>query len=377
MQDSLAAPYEHPPEVKTAPAQKSSRPARDQGFMVSRTYDSLLFIFSPLLALILGASLDISKISDVMMTYRIYDPFKEPQYYEDGMVSIFLGIIIHAHLVAVFFRSHLRKSVFQTYKYRMTLVPALLILGMLTNNSILVFCGLLTTWWDVYHSGAQTLGFGRIYDRIAKVELPEWARKLDAIMNQVIYAGPILAGINFLNHLNDFEDARNAGWDFIAKIPFEAENGGWLPVTTLVVTAVCSVFMVVYIGAQVYLHKKGYKISQQKMMIYIVTAIVSIYTWGFYSFGDSFFIMNVFHAVQYFAIVWAVEKNNLAETFQVKKPNFLVLCLFLGPAFLYGYLQHALPFEWVVAIVNAVALLHFWYDGFIWKTNHLKKEKAI
>ncbi len=48
------------------------------------------------------------------------------------------------------------------------------------------------------------------------------------------------------------------------------------------------------------------------------TGLVSIYTWGFNTWGEAFFIMNVFHAVQYFGIV-------------------LVM-----------------------------SIMHFWYDGFIW-----------
>ena len=35
----------------------------------------------------------------------------------------------------------------------------------------------------------------------------------------------------------------------------------------------------------------------------MITGCVSIYAWGFRSFIDAFWVMNFFHALQYFAIV--------------------------------------------------------------------------
>ena len=64
------------------------------------------------------------------------------------------------------------------------------------------------------------------------------------------------------------------------------------------------------------------------------TAVVSIWTWGFNSFGQAFFIMNFFHAFQYFAIVWWSEKKNLAGRLKLagrKRGLAVTLVLFLVP----------------------------------------------
>ena len=50
--------------------------------------------------------------------------------------------------------------------------------------------------------------------------------------------------------------------------------------------------------------RQGYRVSMQKVWLLASTALCSIYTWGFDSFGQAFFIMNFFHAWQYFALVW-------------------------------------------------------------------------
>ena len=58
--------------------------------------------------------------------------------------------------------------------------------------------------------------------------------------------------------------------------------------------------------------------SWQKVWLLIITSVVSIYCWGFHSFIDAFWVMNFFHALQYFAIVAFAEKMNLAGLFQLR-----------------------------------------------------------
>jgi hypothetical protein len=41
-----------------------------------------------------------------------------------------------------------------------------------------------------------------------------------------------------------------------------------------------------------------------KGLLLFLTGVCSIYAWGFNPFGLAFFIMNVFHAWQYFALIW-------------------------------------------------------------------------
>ena len=50
-----------------------------------------------------------------------------------------------------------------------------------------------------------------------------------------------------------------------------------------------------------------------KIWLVASTGFVSIYTWGFNSWGQAFLIMNLFHAVQYLALVWAMEGKRIAR----------------------------------------------------------------
>lgn len=180
---------------------------------------------------------------------------------------------------------------------------------------ILVSVSVLATFWDVYHSGMQTFGFSRIYDRKAGND-PMTGRNLDWALNQLLYAGPILAGSTMMDHIEDFEEYEEVGSVFFTSIPgFMNAHQAYLSWPIL-----CggTLFIVYYALAQWRLHQAGQKISVQKTFLLVSTGLVSIYTWGFNTWGEAFFIMNVFHAVQYFGIV-------------------LVM-----------------------------SIMHFWYDGFIW-----------
>lgn len=107
------------------------------------------------------------------------------------------------------------------------------------------------------------------------------------------------------------------------------------------------------------------------MYLLVSTGAVSMFTWGFNTFGEAFFIMNLFHAVQYFGIVWAFEKKNLMVLFHLDQLPFakpLTAVLFLGIAGAYGFWVEAadttIDALWAITLV--VSIMHFWYDGFVW-----------
>ena len=95
---------------------------------------------------------------------------------------------------------------------------------------------------------------------------------------------------------------------------------------------------------------------------------VSIYSWGFNSWGQAFLIMNLFHAVQYLALVWAMEKKRIAQVMRLPNRPQLALALYLGSCFAYGFGVQALDGDLTTlwAITMVVSLMHFWYDAFVW-----------
>lgn len=335
-------------------------------YIVGAGYDWAFFLLPPLAALALGIGLSGTRVADE--TWMWSDQ-------EVTTTTLLLGVFIHAHLIAVFFRSHGNRAVLTQHPYRFWLVPAMVLTGMMISPLLAITCSVIGTFWDVYHSGAQTFGFSRIYD--AKVgNDPHEGRRLDFLLNQVIYAGPILAGATMLDHFEDFTEYEAVGELFFSRIPVYMEGHQAIYAKWVIAGAVF--FIAYYVFVNVRMVMAGRRVSLQKVFLLATTAIVSVYTWGFNTWGEAFLIMNFFHALQYFGIVWASEKGSLRKLFRLEKlRGGLVIAwwAFVGLTFAYGIAVEAFAdgrsrLWWSVTIV--VSLMHFWYDGFIWSVRKAK-----
>ncbi len=328
------------------------------GYMVSPAYDLVFFILSPLMALGLGLGLS-------------QTPLNQGEVHDGGnWVEVCLAVFIMAHLFIVVFRSHGNPAIFRRHPFRFTAVPLVLLVVMGYSTWALVIGSVLATFWDVYHSGLQTFGLGRIYDKVAGND-PRVGRRLDIILNHYIYAGPIAAGATLMAHIDDFSEFEKVDAFFFTEIPAYVEfNSGiltWLVIGTGVP------FLMYYLYAYWRLAQAGHRISYQKVALLLSTAVCSIYAWGFNSFGMAFFIMNFFHAWQYFAIIWWTEKKTLAriagrEGRARAKGAALTLLLAVGLAYGLTAGLYSGDNSWIVSTFLVVSLMHFWYDGFIWST---------
>jgi hypothetical protein len=283
--------------------------------------------------------------------------------------NILTGTFVAAHLVLVFVRSHGNASVFKRTPWRFTLVPALLFVALYSSLWVSIVVTVLAVWWDVYHSGLQTFGLGRIYDMRAGND-PEVGRRLDQLLNHLLYLGPILGGATLANHLKLCDDLELLDKVFFGAIPARVESVhssfAWG------VLGVGSAFLAYYVYRYWQFAKAGYAVSPQKVFLLVSTGVCSIYTWGFNSFGEAFFIMNFFHAWQYFAIVWWSDSKNLTTRLRLEGRRFakpLLLVLFVGVPLGYGAWVTVIPMDGndaLFCLATVVSIMHFWYDGFIW-----------
>jgi hypothetical protein len=279
-----------------------------------------------------------------------------------------IGTIIQAHLVAVVLRSHANRSVRRQHPIRFLFVPVALWIAIATSAPIAVGATIIATFWDVWHSGAQTFGFARIYDRNVG-NPPEQGRRLDFWINQLLYAGPILAGVTLIDHLSHFDDFQDIGVTLFATAPaYVASHQRYL---AWFVICAGSLFLLFYVLYYVRLHLSGYRVSPLKVFLVTTTGACSIYTWGLNSWGEAFFIMNLFHAVQYLALVWYAERGTMMRGLGLhSRANGTALTcgIYLGVVLAYGLVAEMLDSRrralWAITIV--VSLMHFWYDGFIW-----------
>jgi hypothetical protein len=321
-------------------------------YIVGPVYDWAFFLLPPTLALALGILLSGTELSGAEVS--VWGA-------SDSLAGFFLGAIVHAHLVAVFFRSHANPSIFRRTPLRFTLVPLALFAAIAVSPTLGIVASIVATFWDVWHSGAQTFGFARIYDRNHGTP-PELGRRLDFWLNQVLYLGPVLAGVTLVDHLEGFEHFEDA---FFTAVP--ARVLGIHGILAAGVIAGGTIFVAIYVAAQIGFRRRGYRIPFEKVFLLVSTGITSIYTWGFNTWGEAFFIMNLFHAVQYLALVWAVERKNIARVARARRSG-VAAALFFGSVAAYGaavqLLEPGLHVLWSATIV--VSLMHFWYDAFVW-----------
>ncbi len=328
-------------------------------YLVSAAYDWAFFLLPPLVGLVLGILISGTSFTDDLL-------FINDQ--ETTLAAVCLGTLIHAHLVAVFFRSHGNPSIFRLYPIRFIVVPVILWIAIIGSTWLAITATVVVTFWDVWHSGAQTFGFARIYDRNAG-NPPQLGRRLDYGLNQLLYAGPILAGATMMDHVDAFDSYQNVDAAFFSSIP--AYASGSSRTITFVVLAVGTVFIAAYLGYYAMLRRRGYRVPLLKVYLLATTGLCSVYTWGFNTWGEAFFIMNFFHAVQYLALIWATERKTIVARLRLGKlrwANAVAALAFFGAIVGYGAWAQLLDPEvdelWAVTIV--VSMMHFWYDGFIW-----------
>jgi len=332
-------------------------------YIVGRGYDWAFFLGPPLLAIAAGFGMAQWEWAHL--------PFLVVGTEELTFGGVLIGAIIHAHLVAVFFRSHGNPSIFRRHPVRFLVVPALLLLAIASSPWIAVASMVVATFWDVWHSGAQTFGLGRIYDRNAGAP-PAQGRRLDFWLNQLLYAGPILAGATLMDHvstLEEFEVFDDSVAMFLTWAPVEVYDH-----RSVLLWAVLGggfAFLAYYVFAYRKLARQGYRVSRLKVFLTVSTGACSLVAWGFNSWGEAFFIMNLFHAVQYLALVWAMEhRGYLARTGLGTRgrSKLLLLVVYLGAVLAYGVsvelFADGTSTFWALTMV--VSLMHFWYDAFIW-----------
>lgn len=330
------------------------------GWIVSRRYDLLWFLAPPFVGLALGLAIGATGFAR--------SPFLLWSGEEVTFAGLAIGALIHAHLVAVFARSHGNPEVRRRHRIAFFVVPPLLFAAIVLTAWGTVLALVVATFWDVWHSGAQAFGFARIYDARAGND-PKTLRRLDFVMHQLLYAGPIFAGAALMDHVSVLEDFGDLEGDvalWLARGPgvFEAHRAGLMVATLAAMFAVAIVY-----GAAVWrARRRGYRLPWQKTACIVGTGLCATVAWGFNSWGEAFFIMNFFHAVQYLALVWAKEGPRLAERMRLGGRPPLALAAFLAIVFGYGAAVVVGDPEWHVwwALTMTVSLLHFAYDAFIW-----------
>lgn len=328
-------------------------------YIAGPVYDAVMFIGAPLLALGLGMAISGTALADEEI---------ELWGHTGTATSIFIGSFIMAHLGLVVVRSHLNPKVFARHPRRFIAAPLLVLALLCLSDWALAITIVAVVWWDVVHSGLQTFGLGRIYDA-RRGNPPTLGRRLDLGLNLLLYLGPVLAGATLLDHLMAFAELEAVGAAVFRQVPVHAAAYQAALARGLLVGG--ALFLVVYVLGYLRLRRQGYRVSPQKLALLVSTGACSIYTWGFNSFGEAFFIMNFFHAWQYFGLMWWSERGNLRRRMGLERARWggaAALLAMLALAGAYGVWAELVDSgeRLALAVTLVVSLMHFWYDGFIW-----------
>jgi hypothetical protein len=275
-----------------------------------------------------------------------------------------IAITTWAHLIAVVPRAYGNRTVFAAHRGKLTVAPIALIATLFLSPIALIAASVLAVFWDVYHSAMQNFGFARIYDMKAG-NPPELLRKTDLRLNTLLYVGPLAAGAALATHLQSFAKFDHTALATLASVPgvLAGYNTGIRAVALLAYAIVLVWAILDYRQAM----RAGYRLPAHKVATLVSTGAVSILAWGFTPPIVALAVINLYHAVQYFALVWVKEGGRMTQASGGRQGRTMLY--FWGGCILFG-LAYAAAMTGSVRVFLApfiaCSLLHFWYDSFIW-----------
>jgi hypothetical protein len=325
-----------------------------RGAIIGPRRDALLFWGAPLISLLavkfwlVLAALQSAANGDLMASELL----------------TFSIVITYGHLIAVVPRAYLNREVFAANRRRLTYVPIILIAAMIASPTAFAVMGTIAIFWDVHHSAMQNFGLTRIYDLKAGNK-PDGLRKTDLRLNWFLYVGPLAAGACLMMHLHALDRLGSTRLSTLAKLPGVLEG----ELSTIAIAAM--LLWAGAIGMAVAEYRRavaaGYQIPPYKLALIVTTGFVSLMAWGFSSPLVAFASINIYHAVQYFALVWLKEGPRM--TAAIPSGRWAAPIIFGGLCGAFGVaysLAVNADIRWLGALFLACSVLHFWYDGFVW-----------
>src|SRR6266516_2328891 len=279
-------------------------------------------------------------------------------------------------------RAYGDRALFQRFRYRFICAPIFLV----------VVCAAFSLWdlkgivlvafvWGVWHGMMQTYGFCRIYD--AKTgSFAALTRRLDFATCGIWFATAVLLSSQRMT--DTLETYYAAGGPFIPPGLLRGAQQGLLALAL----AVSGVFLANFIRMWI----RGKRPSPVKLVL----LITSISFWWYCnnivaSVLVGIALFEVFHDVQYLSLVWIynrkrVETDSSIGGFMhfVFRRSGSLIGLYVGLIFAYGalgYFKSSIDIDVVkrilTGVVTASALLHFYYDGFIWKVREKSTRQSL
>jgi Tfp pilus assembly protein PilF len=279
-------------------------------------------------------------------------------------------------------RAYGDRALFERFKWRFIFAP-LFLLAVCTAFFWWDLKGILLIvfFWGVWHGLMQTYGFCRIYD--AKTgTFDKLTRRLDFAMCVIWFATAVALSPYRLS--DTLDTYYMCGGPFIPPAAVQLGQGlillAAVTVSVLFVAHFCRLWI----------------IGNRPNPVKVALLITSIAFWWYCNnlvanilVGIALF--EVFHDVQYLSLVWIYNRNRVEKDsniggfmrFVFRRSGSLI-GLYVGLVLAYGsvsYINAHIGMDTVkrilTGVVTASTLLHFYYDGFIWKVRERSTRQSL
>src|SRR2546423_10864871 len=269
-------------------------------------------------------------------------------------------------------RAYGDRALFDRFKIRFVVAPlAILAVCIWSSAYNIQAVQLVAMALGIWHGMMQTYGFCRIYDAKASAKAAARARMDLALCFAWFSAAVLLSPMRFRTLLELYYES---GGPVIASAVVDAIR-----------MAVIIALGLVTIGF-LWRQFSDWRAGRGASPIKITLLASSIAFWWYCNNGVQNILVGialfeVFHDVQYLAIVWIynrsrVERDESIGGFMrfVFRRSGSLIGVYVGLVLAYGSIAlttSSVTAEWIrhglIGVVTASALLHFYYDGFIWK----------
>ncbi|MCB9868796.1 MAG: tetratricopeptide repeat protein [Planctomycetes bacterium] len=300
-----------------------------------------------------------------------------------NVVYLVLAFGAMGHNLPGMLRAYGDRALFRRFALRFVLAP--LVLGVVCFD--LTFRGssaiaVIALLWSVWHALMQIYGFLRIYD--AKVGAHQPANAwLDFWMCLAWFAGALLVSDSRTYYVQSL--AGSFGFDPLSASTLQQLRGAAL---VALGALTCG-----YVVHQVVRMRAGAPINLRKNVL-LLAAIV---TWWYANVFTQdvmlgLVMFEVFHDVQYLAIVWLFNRRRAAADDAGGFTRFLfrsswgMVGLYVGLVLAYGAFmpltrglaERSASWSKVIsALVLTSAMLHYYFDGFIWKVREVSTSRDL
>jgi Flp pilus assembly protein TadD len=354
------------PLAKVAPERTQPKPSttvKPSPWILDRWRDLLLFVGTPVLLIPI---------------------FTAAQSRWSGQdIFLFVGAFgAMGHHLPGMIRAYGDRALFDRFKTRFIAAPVALVAVCVWSSFYNIQAiQLVAMAWGIWHGMMQTYGFCRIYDAKASARAAARARADLALCAAWFGAAVLLSPMRFRTL---FELYYESGGPVVASGVVTAIRTG--------VVIILGVVTVVFLWRQWSDWRAGRGASSIKIML----LVSSIGFWWYCNNGVQNILVGialfeVFHDVQYLSIVWIYNRTRVERDASIRgfmrfifRRSGALIGVYVGLVLAYGAIaltQSAITAEGIrhglIGIVTASALLHFYYDGFIWKVRETQTRAML